>query len=63
MSYVGERVYLRFFGADDAEALLDLMQCNRNLFEQVVPKRKETFYTFEEQAKIIDLWTKGQRRR
>lgn len=58
MSYVGERIYIRFIGADDAGALLDLMQRNRNLFEQVVPKRKESFYTLEEQAKIIDGWIK-----
>lgn len=58
MNYMGERVYIRFIGADDTEALLELIQRNRNLFEQVVPKRKESFYTLEEQAKIIDRWTK-----
>ncbi|MBP1962640.1 GNAT family N-acetyltransferase [Paenibacillus aceris] len=60
MSYMGERVHIRFIRANDAEALLDLMQNNRALFEQVVPKRNESFYTLEQQEKIIDQWTKSR---
>lgn len=55
----GERVYLRFFTPEDADSLLELMVRNRSLFERVVPARKESFYTLEEQAKLIQNWSKA----
>ncbi|WP_289142562.1 GNAT family N-acetyltransferase [uncultured Brevibacillus sp.] len=54
----GPRVYLRFFRVEDAEALLELMNRNRKLFEKVVPTRKESFYSLEHQQSMIELWMK-----
>ncbi|KRE69524.1 GNAT family N-acetyltransferase [Paenibacillus sp. Soil750] len=48
------RVYIRFLGVDDTDDMLDLMLRNRELFEGVCPKRNESFYTREVQAKSIE---------
>jgi ribosomal-protein-alanine N-acetyltransferase len=56
MIRTGERLYIRPFEIGDLEALLALMLRNRQLFEQVVPTRLESFYTMDHQASSIELW-------
>lgn len=48
------RVSIRFLDVGDTDDMLNLMLRNRELFEGVSPKRNESFYTRDVQAKSIE---------
>ncbi|OCT12286.1 alanine acetyltransferase [Paenibacillus pectinilyticus] len=58
MTYNGENIYIRFIGKDDTEDLLALTQRNRTHFEQVSPKRDESYYSQDFHEKMIEGWIK-----
>lgn len=61
MIRTGERLYIRSFEIGDSEALLALMLRNRQLFEQVVPTRLDSFYTLDHQVSSIELWQQADK--
>ncbi|WML46023.1 GNAT family protein [Neobacillus sp. PS3-40] len=53
MKFIGNQIYVRFLEENDAEALLQLNNRNRDFFQAYSPKRQEDYYTYEKQLKLI----------
>ena len=53
MNFTGDRVYIRFFTAEDAEELLNLQLRNRAIFEKISIGRDESYYTLEGQRALV----------
>lgn len=54
MPLYGERIFLQFLTAGDAEAVLALLERNREFFEPYMPARPDNFYTLEAQRSKLE---------